>query len=529
MVACFLGFSFSNAAEHAPLSSTFSRSQPGVVIKVDKREELFCILFRLAGASEYQDALPTQYVREVDVHFRPFQDHPAVKATQVLYQTKKIQFDAPQNLLVYLDEQFMLRQKLSPLPLGMQNRWEGIDIDDYLEKIRDFVRVSHANDFFAAHSAYYRKVEERFHDAIPKINQIVAWFDPFFGVKSNASNIIIPGLLTGESSYGIKATLENKQVENYQVLQLTHLDQQDLPNLDLKKFELLIVHELGHSYINPKLERYRTLFQPHFESIIKLVRKPMKRQGYNAISLINESVVRAATALYVKEIKGEKAFEEEAHKEAYRSYLWVKDLAILLEKYKKEQNQYPSFDAFIPELNRFFREVAQQYATKGLPKRLFFRPIEAVAQNGSIIVKPKKSVQTEKLNKYVDTIWREEFPAGVRVEVGERDLADFQKTDVVLYGSPLSNPLIDKILRQNHWQVHDHGISVAGKHFEGSDLVLIVCKPHPQNPYQGVLVYTAANDSDLVGINSLSILLDDWVVAKHLSNGQFKIMDEGRL
>jgi hypothetical protein len=66
-----------------------------MTVRVDLREEVCCILFRLADAEEYRMAKRTRYVGEVDAHFERFKNHPAVEATRAIRETYEIAFDAP--------------------------------------------------------------------------------------------------------------------------------------------------------------------------------------------------------------------------------------------------------------------------------------------------------------------------------------------------------------------------------------------------------------------------------------------------
>jgi hypothetical protein len=498
-----------------------------MTVNVDRRGELFGILFRIAGAEEYRMAPATRYTREVDAHFERFKDHPAVKATQAIRESNGIAFDAPQNLWVYLDDYLMPRRKLSPLPPEMDNRWDGVAIDDYLAKVRGFARVSGADAFFAAHETYYRAVADRFLRPIEQGN-VVAWFDRFFGERSGATYTVVPGLLNGGANYGPHAVFEDGRLEMYQVVSLEELDADELPRPSEATIELL-VHELAHSYVNPFLNPHFDALAPHLKFILKLVEKPMQRQAYStARTLGNESLVRAVTALYLKDTKGPDRAEAFVLEEAYRSFFWVHDLSMLLEQYRQTRGRRPDLEVFFPRIAAFFEGVARDYRAHGLPRLPFRGPINNVMNDDDIVlVGPKAGSNTKALGRYIAELQKTAFPSAKIREATASMWAELTGHEVVLYGSPTSNLLVDDLLKRNGWRVSPEEIFVADKHFVGPSLILIACRPNPGDGYRGVLLYTAARDEDLVGVNGVFHGPTDWVVARRRIDGKFETIAKG--
>ena len=175
-----------------PVKTIAPRDSAEIVVAVDRRVELLCILFRLAEAKEYGMAQPTlPYAQAVDAHFRPFREHPAVAATRSLHAAG-IGYDAPMSLAVHLDD----RLRLLPARAALDPRWQKVALDHYLAEVRRFAAASHADEFFAAQAPYYRQVEARFRDFVSR-ERPVAWFDGFFGARAGARYLLVPGLLTG--------------------------------------------------------------------------------------------------------------------------------------------------------------------------------------------------------------------------------------------------------------------------------------------------------------------------------------------
>jgi hypothetical protein len=83
------------------------------------------------------------------------------------------------------------------------------------------------------------------------------------------------------------------------------------------------------------------------------------------------------------------------------------------------------------------------------------------------------------------------------------------------------------LLADSRWSVEPGAISVAGRRFEGAHLVLIATRPHPADRTSAALVYTAASDEDLVGVNGTFHGPTDWVVARKIGDQKFEIEAQG--
>lgn len=497
-----------------------------MVVKVDHREELFGIIFRIAGADEYRRAPDTRYVRAVDSHFSSFREHAVIKATQAIRKSNGIGFDAPQSLLIYLDDGFFPRRPLSPLPPGLDPRWKGVALDDYLAQVRDFAKVTHASAFFASNADYYRAVETRFREPIEK-EDAVPWFDAFFGERSRASYFVVPGLLNGGGNYGTHAVLEDGREELYQVVALEDLDADELPRPSDRTIQLL-VHELAHSYVNPLLDANYEKFRAALEPIYRWVEKPMRKQAYgNAQTLGNESLVRAITVLYVRDRRGPAQGDRAAQEETRRSFYWVGDLSKLLEQYRSDRGTYESFQAFLPQMVSFYEKLSQTYAVNGLPKLPFAGPINAALTGALVFVTPQMSGETKPLNEYIGLVKRKFAPKAQSIDCMGKTWAGLSQGHVVLYGTPESNPLLKDLFSRHGLSVAHDGVSVGDKRIEGANLVLIASRAHPNDPYRGVVAYAASRDADLVGVNGVFHGPTDWLVARRLADGKFETVAQG--
>ena len=310
-------------------------------VRVDPRVELISILQRLVGEREYTRALATSYVAAVDAHFKPFAQHPAVAATREL-RRRSITYDAPMQLAVHLDDKLQLRA------VPADPRFTGVDLESYLQTVRDFASASGFDEFFARHRADHARMTEQLRTAITA-DDPRAWFDSFFGERPGARFVVIAAPLNGTWIYGAHAG-----DEVYQILGIYKVDFDELPVVDTDILEL-VVHEIAHSYINPLFDKHRAALEPHGTRLFARVEEPMRKQAYGVWHImLNELAVRAVTTLYILDRRGKDAANAAAQKEVSRSFLWTPELAkLLLTKYRADRARYPDMDAFVPEIIAF--------------------------------------------------------------------------------------------------------------------------------------------------------------------------------
>lgn len=335
----------------APTTPTTNTST--VSVRVDRRIELLSILHRLIGHQAYTSGPVTPYVKAVDAAFAPFANHPAVLATRALRASHSITWDAPVILAVHLDDQLQL---LNPDELAtLDPRFKGADVAGYAATLRDFARDSKLDEFLAAHHQYVTDVETGVQAIFGKAKP-VGWFDDFFGAKANARYIVVPGLLTGNRNFGVRATLPDGTQEFYQVLGMRAAD--GLP-VDDELTESLLVHEMAHSYVNPLIEGHRAAFEAAGTKLFALVAASMKRQAYDSWKIfVDESIVRALVVLYTLDRHGKAAANQEAQLQIQNDFRWTPDLAKLLLRYQAQRATYPEFAAFVPEVAKAFDTLA---------------------------------------------------------------------------------------------------------------------------------------------------------------------------
>ena len=123
---------------------------------------------------------------------------------------------------------------------------------------------------------------------------------------------------------------------------------------------------------------------------ITVVARAMGRQAYNdGRTLLNESLVRAAVVRYRRANEGAAAAEAELREQFGRSFLWIRGLDSTLARYEGARARYPTIDAFMPEVGRFFNDVAATMPDRmrqfnaARPRLIRITPADSAASVGS--------------------------------------------------------------------------------------------------------------------------------------------------
>ncbi len=300
----------------------------------------------LAGFPEYTKGNVNPYRTEFVNAFRPYVSHPAVVAMRALRTEHAISHDAPMVLAVHLDDQLQLRNAAELATIDA--RWTGVDVAAFAALLRDFAKDSKLDDFLAAHRAHYTALEDALRTAIDA-ERPVEWVDALFGARTHATYTVVPSPMTGSNNMGVRATLVDGTLQMFQLIGIDTAS--GLPVID-NDLVYLIVHELAHSYVNPVLAEHTAELAPAAAKLYAKVEQPMRAQAYPSWqTMVNESVVRAATVLYLRDRKGAAVADAVLEAEVKRGFLWTKELVKLLSALQRDHQDYvPRLAALLAQL-----------------------------------------------------------------------------------------------------------------------------------------------------------------------------------
>jgi hypothetical protein len=325
-------------------------ARPAVDVHVDARVELMTLVWRLAGAPEFQ-ARGSRYDDEVEEWFGLAREHPVIPLAQGLRARHGIGYNAVADLAVHLTRppELALRFPLEPFPERLDRRWQGADVEGFLVELRAFAEETQLTGFLAEHDELRRAAEERLGAEVERAG-VTFWLAEFFGLAADTTFAAIPGLLVGGNNFGCSVRLPGGELELTPVIGVSSWDAQGLPTFGAGTAPLL-AHEFSHAFANPVVDASWERFEPAMTVLWERSREPLARQAYpDARITTYETLVRASVVRFVLARDGEKAARAQADYDVARGFTWVPALAERLAEYEADRTAYPTLKAFVPRL-----------------------------------------------------------------------------------------------------------------------------------------------------------------------------------
>lgn len=334
-----------------------------ISVSVDPRVELMSIIFRLAGNQEYGKCKIPSYNADIDAWFSPFRNHPVVDYARNLSLKRNIRFDAPITLAIHLTEGFDLQERLplSPLPDGIDDRWTCESLREFLALARQFSRVSDFHCFFGKHLPLFEETAKKAEKIINR-KAPGEWFSRFFRAPPVARFCVILGMNNGGLCFGphFKDGAKN---ESYCILGVSKVDSTGKPSFE--EFPLLsaVIHEFGHTFVHPVVQAHLSDLESSCSGIFRLFQSTLAKHACGEWeSMVEETLVRAAAARFVRETGGEQPAREEIRRNACQGFFWIGKFADRFHSFESDRMRYPDLGSFMPEIVRLFREVHDEAA-----------------------------------------------------------------------------------------------------------------------------------------------------------------------
>lgn len=326
-------------------------------VHVDPRIELLSLAFRYAGAPEYDRCAFDRFQAAADAWFRASRDDPAIELTRKIRQASGVAFDAIPSLAVHVDSVPSLQLRGGPVSedLTLDDRWRGVDLQEYLTALRDFARRNRFQEFLEAEEPLLRTVTMRLRNFVDA-ELDSGWFPDFFGTgpEQRGEFHLVPGLCLGGANYGPRFRAPDGREEMYAVVGVSEVDSLGLPTFSAST-AAMIVHEFSHSFVNPATERSWPTFRMALEALLPVVVEDMGRLGYRTPkTILDESLVRAVVIRYLAAAEGQESAREELFEQLARGFVWMEALLEQLDEYERSRDRYETFEAFLPHLGAFW-------------------------------------------------------------------------------------------------------------------------------------------------------------------------------
>jgi len=341
------------------LSAHCACASTKIVAQVDPRVELMSIVMRLAGAEEYNmPASKSPYSEEVDKCFSTFKTHEAIKAVKAIRFSTGVGYDAPMSLAVHLDDVRHLKLLINPTkpPTTFDSRWKPQQTEEFLVKLRAFVKDTKFEEFIGSHQAFYKKACGKM-DALLARFAFAEWSDGFFGPRPNGQMSVAIGLLNGGGNYGVSASLPSGKLIVEPVIGAWQFDKEGVP-VFTNRISGLLIHEFSHTYANRLVLEHLTKLKAAGEKMFKANADQFRSQAYSGgETVLCESMVRACTVRFIRETGSKGDATRALLNEINNGFWWTDGLADLFDEYMASRSKYKVLADFMPRVVEYFNGV----------------------------------------------------------------------------------------------------------------------------------------------------------------------------
>lgn len=498
----------------------------GLNIQVDPRIELLTTV-QIISEYPFLTSFESGYKSKVIKYFSPYSNHKAVKLFKEMYP-EGFSFDAPPAIMLHYSSSIDLKL-IHPLEDDYIERAGGQEkLDEFMEALRQFAADTKFDEFYNSNIEYYKKMVNLNANTIKNKNYIEE-VENFFGKKNNSYTVILASLVHS-GGFGSNIKLENGESDIYSVLGPTEM-KNSVPSYGTQDdFKELIWHEFSHSFVNPitekninEVNKYKNLFTP--------ISERMSSQAYTSWeTCVNEHLLRAITARRAYIDNGYEAYQNNINYEKNRGFFYVKALAEKIAEYEKTRNQYKDFEEFYPEIIKTFEDLSNQNLGEDFYVIPFSGTVSSATTTGkdNIIIVP-----TNEKNKTVQKSIHEycvEIKELLEENTGKETLiiedvealkTDLSNKNILVYGTVKGNLFLNKYSSILPFTIEENKIT-TGKTYNVKNHRLIAAYENPLNKICGMVVYTAQDAKDIVGINKIFHSNESYYVA----NGE-NIIEKG--
>jgi hypothetical protein len=257
-----------------------------------------------------------------------------------------------------------------------------------------------------------------------------------------------------------------------------------------------------------------------YAALLKPIYSKMKQQAYGDWkTCATEHLLRAINARMTYREHGQEAGDRAVQYNRGNAFVYIEALCKKLEKYEKKRDRYLTLKSFFPELIGVFKQLSEANLGPDFYEIPFFGTINGVVtdKKAAVLIVPSnesdKAIQ-DSICRHVQGIhdrFYKESPLLVDTVALKKDLS---ANSIVVYGTAKGNFWLAQLMPKLPVRIEPDRI-VADSVYSGTNLRLIMAWPNPQNQSKGVVIYTAQQARNIMGINGVFHGPTDYVVAKN--------------
>ncbi|MCM2303921.1 MAG: DUF4932 domain-containing protein [Elusimicrobia bacterium] len=323
-----------------------------IVMKVDPRVELLCVLHLLSGRPGAGAVPASPYRQDAERWFAGLSTHPAVaQAASLLGRDRRV--NLPAELVLRLSEPPDMYAR-DPVPGGYLDAAGGEEaVDRFIEALGDFARASRFMEFYEAHREDYRAFAAQAEaEALASISPKAV--QAYVGSPLGARYFFPLAPLLAEEHAANFSLQQHDRVEEVRLRPARYSSERGHQFL-LDHFGSSLAHELVHTVTNPLVSSFDA----------KGAKAPAgcnDRSGGSWSGCIEEHLVYAVTLRILAQELGEPHYDEMADRYMLRGFPYLKLLGERLKEYEAERGRYKTLKEFYPRLEPVFVEALPKEA-----------------------------------------------------------------------------------------------------------------------------------------------------------------------
>lgn len=332
--------------------------------------ELMGLLWRLAGAEEFNQCQVSSVANSADAYFASFKNHRAVELAKQ-YRQSGISHDAVTGYAHQLifnknGEMVFDSDYIEGSNSSFDRRWSTQRKNDMLAAVNDFYKESKFHDWFLSTLPEQQQAIASFKSVC---NLDYTWFDSFYGNTDKISSRIILNFMSGG---GFGNSLKRKDGTLLVTPVIGSLRQENGVVRYANDVHHL-VHEFSHPFCNPLIDANWSTISSKAEDVFSKVVDVMASQAYiNARSMMCETLVRSSVIRYMISHNNQGLANQRLAVEESNGFIMLRTLVKALEKREKEADKYPTLADFMPEIikaiNEFDPDKVETAEPDTLPK-----------------------------------------------------------------------------------------------------------------------------------------------------------------
>ncbi|MFI3297962.1 MAG: DUF4932 domain-containing protein [bacterium] len=341
-------------------SASISANTDNITFGVDERYEFSSIVWKLAGAAEYNKCYVPVYVEAVEDYFKDYMDHPLIEYCKELRAKQRIAHSAVSQGAMFMeivDGRVKIREGYDANDITLASyRWTPESYVRYLELIDSFYEETKFHEFFESQKSVYSEAEYFFERLLLNdISTSYPWFNSYFGTQNNTIHINL-GIMNGSSNYAVIGD------ENYDICLLFGccFSYEDKVALYHKRSTYILAHEIMHNLANPIAEKYTEEFDSIITRIYPYVKYDLAMASYGEDDIIDEWFTRLLTLMYAKDNGyDDSVIESNVKLDSTQGFVWQKAAFAYMDKFEQNRDKYPLIEDFMPELVTFLDTLSQ--------------------------------------------------------------------------------------------------------------------------------------------------------------------------